>query len=250
MREQYLVGNWKMNHTGQDIDQFFDDFEKSFSSLGRCHLWLAPQAVHLERVLVGSKGYGMEVGAQNCSQHTRGSWTGEISPVALVEMGARFTLLGHSERRQHYGEDNHVLAEKVRAAADAGLKVVYCIGENLSEREGGKTEEVVGGQLREVLSGFPLSERDKLIVAYEPVWAIGTGKSASGEQIQKVHGLIRKVLSSLKFQSGKIPLLYGGSVKPENIGTLLSCEDIDGALVGGASLDGGSFARMVKEFVR
>ena len=184
------------------------------------------------------------MGAQNCNQHTSGAHTGEISPLSLVDMGAVFTLVGHSERRQNQGEENPLLCQKVIAAVAAGLKVIYCVGESLSEREEGRTEEVVGRQLREGLAGFPLEQQEQLLIAYEPVWAIGTGRSATGEQAQAVHQLMRDILSSLKLAGEEIPLLYGGSVKPENIGELIAQRDIDGALVGGASLSGESFARM------
>ena len=239
MRERYLVGNWKMNQTMGEIRQFFEKFESG------CRVWLAPQAIHLERVLALSQG-SVVVGAQNCSEHIQGAYTGEISPAALVDMGASFVLVGHSERRQYYGEDGRVIKKKVLAALESGLHVVFCMGENLEQWKKGMTEEVVTGQLTEVLTGFPLEKQDKLIIAYEPVWAIGTGKSASPQQAQAVHGSIRKVLSSLGLRGEDISLLYGGSVKPENIDALLSQKDIDGALVGGASLNPESFTHMGK----
>ena len=248
MREQYLVGNWKMNQTIAGIDQFFHDLDKNLDSFIPCHLWLAPQAIHLFKVLEYAERYGLDVGIQNCSEHVQGAYTGEVSPAALADMGASFALVGHSERRQYYGETGDVLRDKVLMTVKSGLTAIYCVGENLSQREQGTTEDVVRGQLVEGLSKFPREEQERLMVAYEPVWAIGTGKSASPEQAQEVHRLIRKTLSSLGLGGKGIVLLYGGSVKPENIAAILSQKDIDGALVGGASLDGKSFARMAGAF--
>ena len=247
MREKYLVGNWKMNQTVGEIEQFFKEFDEALPPVVRCHLWLAPQGIHIERVFADPEGT-FEVGAQNCSEHKSGAYTGEISPLALKDMGATFVILGHSERRQYFGENSDGLKKKVSAAIDCGLHVVFCVGESLSQREGGLTEEVVAAQLREVLAGFPVEEQERLLIAYEPVWAIGTGQSAGPEQAQEVHAYIRLVLNSLKFGGEDIALLYGGSVKPDNIADLLSQPDIDGALVGGASLDGKSFARMAQAF--
>ena len=247
MRDKYLVGNWKMNQNLHEIDQFFQDFELHLGSSISCHFWLAPQSIHLER-LIGKFSKYCKVGAQNCSEHVGGAHTGEISPLSLIDMGAVFTLVGHSERRQNQRETNPLLAKKILTAVEAGLKVIYCVGESLAERDGGRTEEVVKRQLTEGLEGCPLQKQEQLLIAYEPVWAIGTGRSATGEQAQEVHQLIRSVLSSLKFSAERVPLLYGGSVKPENIGGLIAQQDIDGALVGGASLKGESFARMGESF--
>ena len=208
---------------------------------------------HLRRFtwkkILANSDKGFDGGAQNCGQYKEGAYTGEISPVALADMGATFVIVGHSERRQHYGENGDVLKDKILAAIESGLEVVFCVGEDLSEREQGRTQEVVTAQLKEALADFPLEQQDKLIVAYEPVWAIGTGQTATPVQADKVHRLIRRILSSLKIDGERISLLYGGSVRPENIEELLVQENIDGALVGGASLNGASFARMGDAFL-
>ena len=247
MREKYLVGNWKMNQNLHEIKQFFQDFEHHLANFSPCHYWLAPQSIHLDR-LVTKFSQQCEVGAQNCSQHGNGAHTGEVSPLSLVDIGAVFTLVGHSERRHNHGEDNSLLCQKVLAAIEAGLKVIYCVGESLSEREENRTEDMIRGQLTEGLKGLSCEKQEQLLIAYEPVWAIGTGRSATGEQVQNVHRLIRYILSSLGFAGEDIPLLYGGSVKPENIEGIISQKDVDGALVGGASLSGENFARMGDAF--
>jgi triosephosphate isomerase len=218
-----IVGNWKMNQKVADIQAFFAEMPAGLEA------WVAPQALHLPLCLSLAKN--IKIGAQNCAQKTSGAFTGEISADALKDLGAHFVIIGHSERRQIFKETHEELLEKTHTALGLGLKVIFCVGETLAERESGKTMDVVKAQL----NNLPASP--EIIVAYEPVWAIGTGKVASPEQAQEVHAFIRQQLPN----GQKTKILYGGSVKPDNVKTLMGQKDIDGALVGGASLKAKDF---------
>jgi triosephosphate isomerase len=218
-----IVGNWKMNQKVADIQAFFAEMPATIEA------WVAPQALHLPLCL--SLARNIKIGAQNCAQKTSGAFTGETSAEALKDLGAHFVIIGHSERRQIFKETHGELLEKTQTALGQGLKVIFCVGETLAERESGKTMDVVKAQL----NNLPASP--EIIVAYEPVWAIGTGKVATPEQAQEVHAFIRQQLPN----SEKTKILYGGSVKPENVKTLMGQKDIDGALVGGASLKAKDF---------
>ena len=204
-----------------------------------CEVWVAPQFIHIDflKSLAPAK---LKVGAQNCAPHKEGAFTGEISPVSLEDMGVRFVILGHSERRVLYGETDEVLRAKVVAARDSGLTVIFCVGESLEEREKGITHSVIKEQLERGLEGVALDE--KIILAYEPIWAIGTGKTATPEMAQDVHYFIRKFLGQ-----DELIILYGGSLKLSNASGLLSCPDIDGGLIGGSSLSGADFFRLCKK---
>ncbi len=231
-----IVGNWKMNQTQAQVKAFLEALN---SAAKKQEAWVAPQALHLSQALSLSKN--VKIGAQNCSEHDSGAYTGENSPAALKDLGASFVLVGHSERRQLFSETNQSCAGKTSKALSHGLAVIYCVGETLAERESGDTLAVVKKQLREGLENVAWSG-DQLIVAYEPVWAIGTGKVASPAQAQEVHAAIRSELSEMYGEAGKkVRLLYGGSVKPDNVQELMGQKDIDGALVGGASLKANDF---------
>lgn len=235
-RPQLIVGNWKMNQTQEDIKNFFDELESLSEDFLKGQAWIAPQSLHipLAQFLSAER---FKIGAQNCAQKTRGAFTGETSPQALADLGVDFTLVGHSERRSIFQENDEMLREKTACALSQGLKVIFCVGENLEQREKNETFAVLERQLEAGLKGLTASVLDQLIIAYEPVWAIGTGKTASPEQAQEAHAHIRKVLAQkLELPAASIPILYGGSVKPENFEQLLQGEDIDGGLVGGASL--------------
>jgi triosephosphate isomerase len=234
----YIVGNWKMNQTRSMIKTFFNDLG-SLPDNKKYEAWIAPQAIHLNIVLEN----GIKAGAQNVSDNDSGAHTGEISPSALLDIGADFTLVGHSERRAIYKEDNEFINRKLRLSLEKGLKVILCCGESLEEREKGMTEAVVGQQLLAGLEEVLEVQRENIIIAYEPVWAIGTGETASPEQAEEVHQSIRTKLSELWNHEAakKTSILYGGSVKPENVSGLLGQTNIDGALVGGASLKGADF---------
>lgn len=237
-REVHIVGNWKMNMTLHEISNFFVEMSKMKMEL-KCQAWIAPQALHIPilKEMAFTTGQIL-IGAQNCSEHDSGAFTGEISPAALADLGVEFVIIGHSERRTLYKEDNALLNKKVLNALKHGLKVIYCVGETLEEREQNKTFAVLEEQIRDGLKNLPAEKASLLMVAYEPVWAIGTGKVASAEQAEEAHAFIR---SKLVHNADKAIILYGGSVKPDNIDSLLAKENIDGALVGGASLKASDF---------
>jgi triosephosphate isomerase len=244
-RRIHIVGNWKMNQSLEEIKNFFIDFTKTKQELN-CESWIAPQAIHLSIVkeLAFTTGQ-IQVGAQNCSFQNSGAFTGESSPQSLADMGALFTLVGHSERRAIFNEDNQTLNSKMQKALSNNLKVIFCVGETLEEREDNQTFEVLKDQLTEGLKNIPENKLSEIIIAYEPVWAIGTGKTASPDQAQEVHSFIRKHSSeNIGLPGNELIILYGGSVKPNNIDHLLACPDIDGALVGGASLKGQDFRNL------
>ncbi|MFT6069670.1 MAG: triosephosphate isomerase [Bacteriovoracaceae bacterium] len=234
----YIVGNWKMNQTRSEIKSFFKDLG-TLPDNKKYEAWIAPQAIHLNIVLEN----GIKAGAQNVSDNDSGAHTGETSPSALVDLGAEFTLVGHSERRAIYKEDNDFINRKLRLSLEKGLKVILCCGESLEERENGMTESVVNRQIEKGLQDVHEAQRQNIIIAYEPVWAIGTGKTASPEQADSVHESIRAKLVELWDEEAAktASILYGGSVKPANVAGLLAQTNIDGALVGGASLKGADF---------
>lgn len=237
-REIHIVGNWKMNQTLHEISNFFIEMTKMKMEL-KCKAWIAPQALHIPilKEIAFTTG-AIQVGAQNCSEHDSGAFTGEISPLALADIGAEFVIIGHSERRTIYKEGNELLNKKVLAALKHNLKVIYCVGETLEEREANKTFSVLEEQLSVGLKDISADKAHLLMIAYEPVWAIGTGKVATSEQAEEAHAFIR---SKLLQNSEQTIILYGGSVKPDNIDALLRKENIDGALVGGASLKSADF---------
>ena len=235
-----LVANWKMNKNENEVKDFFIDFLPKYSS--KRSAWIAPQAIHFSLVHQLGQTKGVKAGLQNCSEKLSGAFTGEISPRTFKEMGGDFVILGHSERRQLFQETSKLLNAKVKTALKEGLKVIYCVGETLPEREANQTLSIVGDQIHQGLNDMTEASAENLIIAYEPVWAIGTGKTASPAQAQEVHAFIRSELKK-KFPAfgEKVQLLYGGSVKPDNVEELLGQKDIDGGLVGGASLKAQDF---------
>ncbi len=232
--KKLIVGNWKMNQTLTQVKEFF----AAVNGAPRTHeAWIAPQTLHVTEAI---KLAQMPIGAQNCADADSGALTGETSPAALQELGAAFVIIGHSERRQLFGEKDQLLARKTKHALSKGLAVIHCVGETLAEREAGKTLEVVRNQLRDGLQDVAITS--SLVIAYEPVWAIGTGKVATPAQAQEVHAFIRQELTAMYGSAGTAcRLLYGGSVKPDNVKELMAQPDIDGALVGGASLKSADF---------
>ena len=246
-RDIHIVGNWKMNQTLSQISDFFVEMTKMKMEL-KCKAWIAPQSLHIPilKEIAFTTG-AIQIGAQNCCEHESGAYTGEISPVALADIGAEFVIIGHSERRSLYNETNERLNKKVLLALKHGLKVIYCVGESLEERETNKTFNVIETQMTIGLKDLSADLATKLIIAYEPVWAIGTGKTASAEQAEEVHAFIRSMLQTNAEQT---IILYGGSVKPDNIDSLLSKENIDGALVGGASLKASDFKQLCSSATR
>ena len=243
-RNKLICGNWKMNQTVAEIKTFFDEMKVQRNKI-TCAAWVAPQLIHIPLVREMTSALKMEVGAQNSSHKTSGAFTGDVSPLAIKESGASFVLVGHSERRAFFKETDAILNEKMLLALKSGLKVIFCVGETLSEREGKKTEAVVRTQLDEGLKNFPLESQAQLLIAYEPVWAIGTGKNATAGQAQEMHDFIRRHLKSVhKFASESLTILYGGSLKPDNVADLLGMPDIDGGLVGGASLKASDYLQL------
>jgi len=240
-REIHIVGNWKMNQTLHQISDFFVEMSKMKMDL-KCKAWIAPQAIHIPilKEMAFTTG-AIQIGAQNCCEHDAGAYTGEISPLSLVDMGVEFVIIGHSERRTIYKECDELLNKKVLNAVKHNLKVIFCVGETLEEREANKTLEVLERQLGLGLRNLPEDKSHLVLVAYEPVWAIGTGKTASAEQAEEAHAFIR---SKLEHQMDETIILYGGSVKPDNIDSLLRKPNIDGALVGGASLKAQDFRQL------
>ena len=196
-----------------------------------------------------AKEGGIAVAAQNCADHAKGAYTGEVSAEMIASLGAQYVILGHSERREYYGETGETLVKKLALAYENGMAPIYCVGEKLEEREAGKHFDVVKTQIEEVVFGLTEEQFDKLIIAYEPVWAIGTGKTATADQAQEMHAFIRKTLAA-KFgaKADKTPLLYGGSAKPSNAPELFGKEDVDGGLIGGASLVAEDFIGIAKAF--
>lgn len=237
--KKLMVGNWKMNKNVADIASFFTEFTEKYT--GKCDAWIASQAIHFPLV-EELKTPAMKAGLQNCSEHVEGAYTGEVSPRAIKDMNGHFVILGHSERRQYFGETSRSLNAKVRTAIAEGLVAIYCVGETLAEREAGQTLSLIEDQIHQGLNDQAKASAENLIIAYEPVWAIGTGKTASPAQAQEVHAHIRSILKA-KFPAfgEKVKILYGGSVKPDNVKELLGQKDIDGGLVGGASLKAKDF---------
>ncbi len=248
MRTPVIAGNWKMYKTAGEAEAFVREFLPLVADAGDVEIVLAPAFPSLAAVAALTRGTGVGVASQNVHFAEEGAYTGEVSPGMVRDAGAGYAIVGHSERRQYFAETDETVNRKVRAALAAGIVPIMCLGETLAERESGKTIEVVDRQLRAGLSDVPASAAGKFRLAYEPVWAIGTGKTATPAQAQEVHAFLRGTLKRMwgEEAGSSVRILYGGSVKPENIAELMSMEDIDGALVGGASLSAASFAKIVK----
>ena len=240
MRKYLIAGNWKMHKTVEEARKFFEVFLKKLEekAVDR-EIMIAPPFTCMFACAEAVKGSIVKLGAQNACWEPKGAFTGEISPEMLKEFGVKYVIIGHSERRHIFGETDELINKRVKGVFSAGLVPVLCVGETLEEREAGKTFDVVKNQLEEGLKGLSGVNGENLVIAYEPVWAIGTGKTATPLQAQEVHQFIRERLKDLFGEkvSQQIRILYGGSVKPENAGSILEQPDIDGVLVGGASLD-------------
>jgi len=248
MRKPFVAGNWKMNTSAAEAEVLVKVLKPLIADVDNVDMAVAPPFVYLHKVIYTAKGSGILVGAQNCYFESNGAFTGEIAPEMLKDVGCDFVILGHSERRHVLGETDEMIHLKVKKSLKADLDVILCVGELLEEREAGKTESVVERQLASGLNDISTESMAKITIAYEPVWAIGTGKTASPEQAQEVHRFIRSWLTN-KYGSdaaGRIRIQYGGSVKPDNAGELMAQPDIDGALVGGASLKAESFAGIIR----
>lgn len=251
MRKKIVAGNWKMNTTVQEGVSLAEAVAaKSAQTPENVGLIIATPFTHLACVAPVLKGSKVQLSAQNCADHTSGAYTGEVSVDMLKSVGCQWTILGHSERRQYYTETDEKLVVKTRLALEAGLGVILCVGENLEQREAGKHFDVVKEQIENVLFNFTAEDMKNIIVAYEPVWAIGTGKTATADQAEEIHACIRKVLAG-KFGeqvAEDTTILYGGSCKPSNAHELFAQKDIDGGLIGGASLKADDFIAIAQAY--
>jgi triosephosphate isomerase len=248
MRKAVIAGNWKMFKTQGEARAFMGAFVPKVAGVTHCEIVLAPPFTALATVVSAAHGTRITVAAQNMHWEKEGPFTGEISAGMIVDLGCTAVIVGHSERRQYFGETDSTGKQKVRAALIAGLTPIVCIGETLPEREAGEMEAVLKRQITRGLAALTVEEFSRILIAYEPVWAIGTGQTATPATAAAAHRFIRQQASEqfTAESAARVRILYGGSVKPENISALMAEDDIDGALVGGASLDAQAFASIVK----
>jgi triosephosphate isomerase len=250
MRARIVAGNWKLNGSRGFAEGLLSDVAAKLPGAG-VDVVVLPPATHLQSLAADYAARGIAFGGQDVSEHAEGAYTGEVSAAMLADVGARFALVGHSERRQYHAEDSALVARKFAAAVAAGLRPILCVGESREERESGSTEAVIASQLRPVLELAGARGFADAVVAYEPVWAIGTGLTASPEQAQDVHAFIRSEVAAMDAKIGNsLPILYGGSVKPANAAELFAKPDVDGGLIGGASLVAADFMAIVAAAVR
>ena len=250
-RKLIIAGNWKMNKTVAESLDLANGLVRELKEVKEVDIAICPPFTALSEVSKAVIDSNIRLGAQNMSQNGYGAHTGEIAAGMLKEFSTKYVILGHSERREYQRESDELIAAKAKAAHEAGLKPIVCVGEQLEERESGNTENVVGTQVRGSLAGLTTEEMLGTVIAYEPVWAIGTGKTATAEQAQEVHAFIRNLLADLfDADTAKVVRIqYGGSVKPDNARELMSQPDVDGALVGGASLDMRVFSELIKNSI-
>ena len=249
MRKKIVAANWKMNMLQAEAAEFIKDLLLEIGDMSAVEVVIIPPFTAIAKVVEAlGKAQNIKVGAQNMYWEHTGAFTGEISAPMLRDLFVRYVVLGHSERRQLFGETDDIVNRKVRAALEATLRPIVCVGETLEQRERGSVEKILSLQLRGSLAGLKSKDLQETVIAYEPVWAIGTGRNATPEQAQEAHAFIRQTLRELSSAStaDRIRIQYGGSVKVDNARTLMSQPDIDGALVGGASLDPRTFARIVQ----
>ena len=251
MRKKIVAGNWKMNTTvPEGVELAKAVVAKSAEVPSDVKLVIATPFTHLYPVADVVKGSVVSLSAENCADKEKGAYTGEVSAAMLASVGCEYTILGHSERRQYYGETDAKLVEKTKLALANGLKVILCIGENLDEREAGKHFDVCESQIKNVLYNFTAEDMASIVIAYEPVWAIGTGKTATAEQAEEIHAFIRKTVAE-KFGAqvaDDTTILYGGSCKPSNAKELFAMADIDGGLIGGAALKADDFIAIAQSY--
>ena len=250
-RKLIIAGNWKMNKTVAEGIALVNGIKREVKDVKEVDMVVCPPFTALSEVSKAILDSNIRLGAQNMSEHNSGAYTGEIAAGMLKEFSTRYVILGHSERRQFQKESDELISKKAAAAHAASLKPIVCVGETLAEREGGQMETVLLTQVRGSLAGLTKPQMEETIVAYEPVWAIGTGKTASAQQAQDAHAYIRSLLVKLfdETVARRVRIQYGGSVKPSNTRELMSLPDVDGALVGGASLEDRSFADIIKNSI-
>ncbi len=250
MRRKIVAGNWKMNTTPVEGVALAKEVAAGRRTVpADVELIVAPPFTHLSEIVRATRGTGIAVAAQNCAEHAKGAYTGEVSAGMIASLGVEYVILGHSERREYYGETGATLLRKIAEAYALGLTPIYCVGERLEEREASQHFDVVRRQIEEVVYDLPAEQFEKLIVAYEPVWAIGTGKTATAEQAQEIHAYIREVLRArYGTAADKTPILYGGSCKPSNAAEIFAKPDVDGGLIGGAALVAADFLAIGQGF--
>lgn len=246
-----MAGNWKMHHTHLEAIQVVQklSYRLEASDYEKVEVAVCPAFTALRSVqtTIDSDKIPIALGAQNCHWESNGAYTGEVSPVMLAKLNVKYVIVGHSERRELFGETDEIVAKKVRAVLGAGMRPILCVGETLAEREAGSTDEKVSGQVRAALGGLKHDDAAQVVVAYEPIWAIGTGQNATPDDANQTITTIRATLREVVGDTAEaIRVLYGGSVKPGNIADLMAMPEIDGALVGGASLDPDDFARIIR----
>jgi len=247
MRRTVIAGNWKMNKTNREAVEMLHQLKEEVAGIKELDIVIGAPFTCLSDAVKETSGSNIKIAAENVYPKASGAFTGEISPKMLKEIGVEYVILGHSERREYFHENDEFINEKVKAVLAEEMTPILCIGEKLEDRESGRTNQVNEMQLRGGLLGISAEEAKKIIIAYEPVWAIGTGKTATPEVAQETHAEIRKVLISLFGNIGEeMTIQYGGSMKPENAKELLAQKDIDGGLIGGASLEAKSFAEIVR----
>lgn len=248
MRKKIIAGNWKMNKTGSEAATFVRDLKIKTLDINKTEIVVCPPYTAIAPVHEILKESRIKIGAQNVHWEPSGAFTGEVSAEMIEKAGCKYVIIGHSERRQFFGETNQSVNKKIKQTLTTRLCSIVCIGETLQQREAGKTKDVVKTQITEGLAGLTIDQMQRLVIAYEPVWAIGTGVNATPAQAEEVHQYIRELIQCL-FNSqiaGATSILYGGSAKPDNIKALLSQDNIDGGLIGGASLKVDSFVEMIK----
>jgi len=248
MRTPIMAGNWKMHKTAREAVDFVTLLQKELGDWEETEVVVAPPFVALAPVAERLSGTAIALAAQDCFWEEEGAYTGEVSAPMLRDVGCRYVIVGHSERRAYFGETDETVNKKVHALLSHDLRPIVCVGESLQERERGDTTQIVARQLKEGLKALDETAVRKVVIAYEPLWAIGTGKTATPEQAQEVHAFIRGLMSSIfnPAIAEEVRIQYGGSVKPDNVDQLMAQADIDGALVGGASLKVDAFARIVR----
>jgi triosephosphate isomerase len=242
-----MAGNWKMYKTPAETTAFFEKFRPLVTASGHCEIVICPPFTNLTAALDAARGSNVRVGAQNVAWAKEGAFTGEISGPMLAAVGATHAIVGHSERRQYFCETDETVLARTQSALEAGLTPIVCVGERLEDRESGRTEAVLVGQFEKGIAGLTEQQFAKIVIAYEPVWAIGTGKTATPDIAADAHRVIRAQVRAKfgKEAADAVRILYGGSVKPDNVKSLMAQPEIDGSLVGGASLDPASFASIV-----
>lgn len=251
-RRRVIAGNWNMYKNQKQTRAFFRAFKPLVAEVTDCDILIAPPFTNIPAAVKAAKGTTIGISAQDVFWEKEGAFTGQISAGMLVEAGCGYSIVGHSERRQYFGETNEMVLKKTKAALAAGLAPIVCVGEMLADREAGNTEKVIEEQFKGSVGALTGEEFSRILVAYEPVWAIGTGRTATPEIAAAVHKFVRQCAAAQFSAShaSALRILYGGSVKPDNIQGLMAQEELDGALVGGASLDAKAFASLVKDWPR